>query len=271
MLEHLNKNYEDSFFNMIDGDLQYNFERNPFENSLYDYPVLLEQSNDYLWLNNKKYQNIQHIFNDPWQNDKNATDFQLELAKTGTNHKLYEDENIQHELIWNNRENFENGSSLIINSEVVKEDSKDVFRENPKQWKKRGPRKCKYSRWGKEDDKLLYVSIKNLIAEGEISKDFIENLTSSSINDSESDLEKVKISIDWKNPTSNLQKRIQKLFTQKDFSTRDKFRLRKLIKMFKGKPVDYDILMTEFPGKSKSIIDNAIKNFETLKSKSFIL
>ena len=271
MFEHSNKNYEDSFFCMNEGDVHDNFERSSFENLFNDCSVLLVQNNDCLMLDNQEYGSIKNIFIDPWLNNNDAIDWQLEFAKTGTNYKQTEDRNIHYGLNSNNSVNFGSEYLLSINSEIVKEESKDTFRDNSKWWKKRGPRKWKYSRWGKEEDKLLYASIKNLIVEGEISNNFIENVTSFNIYESESDLEKVKASIDWRNPISNLQKRIQKLFTPKDLSIRDRYRLRRMIKMYKDKPIDYDYLMTEFPGKSKSTLENAVKNLETLKNNNLTL
>ena len=104
---------------------------------------------------------------------------------------------------------------------------------------------------------MLLASIKNLIAQGRISKEFIENVTTSQSLEEESDLEEVKMAISWKNPILNLQKRIQKLFAVKELSIRDKQKLRRLIKAFEDKPIDYEYLMAEFPGKSKSILEKA--------------
>ena len=65
------------------------------------------------------------------------------------------------------------------------------------------------------------------------------------------------MAISWKNPILNLQKRIQKLFAAKELSVRDRHKLRRLIITFKDKPIDYEYLMAEFPGKSKNILEKA--------------
>ena len=78
---------------------------------------------------------------------------------------------------------------------------------NSSQSKKRGPRRKKFNRWGKENDKMLYKALLNLVNKNKISRKFIENIDDIDIL---SDLKEIKIisnMIKWKNPYEDLIKK----------------------------------------------------------------
>ena len=125
MLEHLNKTYEDSFFHMMDEEIHDNFGLNPFENVLNKNSTILVHDNSYRSLDNRKIENTQNFFIDPWLFKQDIIDRQLEFAKTRTNNKTYEYENSQYESISKNRKEFESE-----NLEVVKEESSNISQDN---------------------------------------------------------------------------------------------------------------------------------------------
>ena len=95
------------------------------------------------------------------------------------------------------------------------------------QTRKRGPRRMKFSRWGKEDDKRLYRALLSLISKNKISKKFIENIDDVDVV---ADLKEIKIIsslIKWKNPFSDMIKRIKKILKSKKLSAREVIALKK--------------------------------------------
>ena len=128
MLEHLNKNYEDFFFHMMDEEIQDNFELNPFKRVFNKSFVLFVHDKGYRLLDNRKIENTQNCSIDSWRFNQDIIDRQLEFSKTSTNFKLYEYENVKYEYISKNHKEFEFEEPLSVNSEVVKEESSNILR-----------------------------------------------------------------------------------------------------------------------------------------------
>ena len=121
--------------------------------------------------------------------------------------------------------------------------------------KKRGPRKMKFNRWRKEDDKILFQTIQKLIDNASISSNFLENIEKEITEDSFNELFIVKNAVNWKNSIEDLKKRIQRLRTSSELSVREIAKLKKVLKSkFKNKDIDVKVLMDEFPGKSKKYL-----------------
>ena len=125
MLEHMNKTYEDSFFHMMDEEIHDNFGLNPFENVFNKNSVVLVHDNRYRSLDNRKIENTQNFFIDPWLFKQDIIERQLEFAKNSMNNKTYEYENVQYEPISKNHKEFE--SEYL---EVVKEESSNISQNN---------------------------------------------------------------------------------------------------------------------------------------------
>ena len=124
------------------------------------------------------------------------------------------------------------------------------------QTKKRGPRRLKFSRWWKEDDKRLYRDLLSLINKNKISKKFIESIDAVDVV---ADLKKIKIIsslIKWRNPFSDMIKRIKKILKSKKLSAREVIVLKRIVKnKYSSEPIDYNYLMEEFPGKSQETLE----------------
>ena len=124
------------------------------------------------------------------------------------------------------------------------------------QTRKRGPRRMKFSRWGKEDDKRLYRDLLSLINQNKISKKFIENIDDVDVV---ADLKEIKIIsslIKWKNPFIDMIKRIKKILKSKKMSAREVIALKRIVKnKYSSEPIDYNYLMEEFPGKSQETLE----------------
>ena len=124
------------------------------------------------------------------------------------------------------------------------------------QTKKRGPRRMKFNRWGKQDDKRLYRALLSLINKNKISKKFIENIDDVDVV---TDLKEIKIIsslIKWKNPFIDMIKRIKKILKSKKMSVREVFVLKRIVKnKYSSEPIDYNYLMEEFPGKSQETLE----------------
>ena len=120
---------------------------------------------------------------------------------------------------------------------------------------KRGPRRKKFSRWDKEDDKRLYGVLLNLIDTNQISRKFIDNIDD--VNEI-SDYEELKIIssiVKWKNPFNYLIKRIRKILTSDKLTAREIVALRRIVRSkYSSNHIDYNHLMKEFPGKSKDTL-----------------
>ena len=118
MLDHLKKTYEDSFFHMMDEEIDGNFRLNPFENVFNKNYVVHVQDNRYKSLDNKKFENTQNFFIDPWLFKQDIIDRQFEFVKTSMNNKTYEYENVQYESISKNHKEFESEDLEVVNEET---------------------------------------------------------------------------------------------------------------------------------------------------------
>ena len=143
-------------------------------------------------------------------------------------------------------------TQIQVDKQVI--DSK-LIEFNTSQSKKRGPRRKKFNRWGKENDKMLYKALLNLVNKNKISRKFIENIDDIDIL---SDLREIKIIsniIKWKNPYEDLIKRINKILKSSKLSVREVMALKRIVKTrYPSEPINYDHLMQEFPGKSKETL-----------------
>lgn len=69
----------------------------------------------------------------------------------------------------------------------------------------------KYKRWGKNDDKILFKIINQLIDSQAISHNFIQNVAEGQHIDIDNDLITIKTAVGWKNSTDDLKRKIQKI------------------------------------------------------------
>ena len=135
-----------------------------------------------------------------------------------------------------------------------------AFLQQDSEPKRRGPRRMKFSRWSKDDDKKLYKTLLNLVAQNKISNKFIENAQEIDLFANSKEIKIVANLMKWKNPLPDLLKRIQKILNSSTFSVRELMALKRIIRQrhLTG-PIDYEFLMLEFPGKSRSTIEKEWK------------
>ena len=288
IFKEFNSNYENFTLRRLEDEEEVNeFELNLFGDFNYDDFAIFGRNNSWhLYQNNKSYPNpdiyTKHCAYDNIIENENEN---VEFEKTGTNYKIPEEP--LNPYLWNKNMDYiddelhpfissnEHKSACLhlnINENSESNSNKSVYKdqtitpeESTKVPKKRGPRKQKYFRWSKEDDKLLILSINNLIQTGVISENFIENTKTLPLCDIEEDLETLKSSINWKNHILNLKNRVQKLFESKDLSWREKTKLKRILTTYKDIPIDYEYLKCEFPGKSQSTLEKACNQIIELK------
>ncbi|CAI2386962.1 unnamed protein product [Moneuplotes crassus] len=110
----------------------------------------------------------------------------------------------------------------------------------------------KLNRWGKKEDKILWRTIKEDIAKGAYTLEYMKNIPLAKARKN-SHMVNLSQSIGWKTSCSKLLGRIQKCIAD-SFSVRDEILLRKLIKKKHYKNLDYDHLLEHFSGKTKERI-----------------
>ena len=106
-------------------------------------------------------------------------------------------------------------------------------------------------RWGRDMDKKLFKTLRDMERTGEIFIDEVLMLDPKYEAPYHAGIQKLSEVLRWKGQLKCLVHRIQKLAQPQGFSVRDKKLLRKQLRtQYSNKPVNYDELIYHFPGKS---------------------
>ena len=156
-----------------------------------------------------------------------------------------------------NRLGIEDGDNQITQTPIEKQEiDRKLIEAHSPQSKKRGPRRMRFSRWGKEDDKRLYKLLLNLINNNQIPKKFIEKIDDVDVISDIKEITIISEMIKWKNSFADLIKRIHKILNSNILSIREAIALRKIVKTsYTSKSIDFNHLMQEFPGKSQETLE----------------
>lgn len=114
-------------------------------------------------------------------------------------------------------------------------------------------------RWGKAEDKILWQTIREDISNGRYTLEVLKNIP---LVEGKRNIHVQQLSqrIGWKTTNVKLLERIQKSISD-SFSAREEILLRKLIKKKGYKNLDYDTILSHFPGKSRERIVEVCQNF----------
>ena len=110
-------------------------------------------------------------------------------------------------------------------------------------------------RWGRKDDIELFQEIRILEKQGILAFEDILEMKNESEMEENSVLSGIKEKLGWRGSIKSLVIRIQTRFSDK-FSTREAKILKNLVKR-QGDILDYELILTNFPGKSIDIIKKA--------------
>lgn len=114
-------------------------------------------------------------------------------------------------------------------------------------------------RWGKKEDKILWKTIRRDISHGVYTLEILKNIPLAEAKDNINIIQ-LSDSIGWKTTNAKLLERIQKSISD-NFSAREEILLRKLIKKKSYKNLDYEAILSHFPGKSRVRIMEVCQNF----------
>lgn len=167
----------------------------------------------------------------------------LEISMESTDNESSETSNVGHHENIESHKSPEVCDSKEINS---KNDEKANFAENIKR------------RWGKKEDKMLWRTIRGDISNGLYTLEILKNIPieEAKVNTLVIQLSKM---IGWKTTNTKLLERIQKSISD-NFSAREEILLRKLIKKKGYRNLDYDSILSNFPGKTKKRIVEVCEN-----------
>ena len=109
-------------------------------------------------------------------------------------------------------------------------------------------------RWSRTEDKELFKQIRTLEAQGVLSLDEILALDAYKQAAKHTGVRILAELFGWKGLMRHLVNRVKSL-CNKDFSVREIKRLKKIVKSFKYRDLDYDDICYEFPGQTKARIE----------------
>lgn len=125
----------------------------------------------------------------------------------------------------------------------------------------------KNSRWGRIEDKILFKVLRELEVQGVTTFGEILEISEPMRPCHEEMLTMLAKKVQWKGSLINLVNRVKTLFKFSEFSVRELKLLKSLIKkQYKGKEVNYEKLMEEFPGKTLEHIVSVSKQFIKCKA-----
>lgn len=130
---------------------------------------------------------------------------------------------------------------------------------------KRGKRSQKFSRWGKQADKALFQTLRELEIDGSIVLSELIVLSDDELADI-SIIKELAEELGWKSVLSAFANRIKSLAQSDKFSVRDIKLLKKILfNEYRNKAIDYQRLIIEFPGKSIDQVQSLVAEIESKK------
>jgi hypothetical protein len=120
-----------------------------------------------------------------------------------------------------------------------------------------------YPRWGRENDKILFKTIRELELKGLVSLDHL--LTIKVVHEAVKDGQMILLAnqVNWIGPIRNLARRIKSLSSQKRLSVRENKLLKRIVRRdYKDTDINYDKLLDEFPGRSQRFLEPIVKKIK---------
>ncbi|CAI2382100.1 unnamed protein product [Moneuplotes crassus] len=148
-------------------------------------------------------------------------------------------------------DSFELSNTQITQTQLVK----SFELKESKQKNSTGTSKPSRSRWGRKQDKLLFQTIRDMEKEELITMNDLLTPSSEIFSRDCEEIQQLCERSGWKSSPEKLLSRIKSLCVS-EFSFRETTLLKKILKTYKYKEVDYQKVINEFPGKTMPVLQS---------------